>query len=222
MELLEWYIGLILVGLLLNLPHFFLPNQYKKEHQITFMILLLASLLEAYGTYTAIHKINNTFAYNLFFVYLETILILSFFYNFFKKQKNVRFAITFGSCIFLVWGVIYSLFFQNLSTFHTYSFSFGSLMIILCCIYFFIFIFLKDWFIDEKLAFNPLFWITTCIFLFYTSTFLYFSSITFLVDLDRNLVFILSAISRIMAVILYLGMGLAFYLPYLKKSVQKA
>lgn len=216
------YIGLILVGLILSVPHFFLPNQYKKEHQITFSILLLAFLLEAYGTYTGIYKINNTFAYNLFFVYLETILILLFFYKFFTQQKNVKLLITLGSCIFLFFGVIYTLFIKDLSTFHTFSFSLGSLMIILCCIYFFISIFLKDWFIDEKLALNPLFWITTSIFLFYTSSFLYFSSITFLIDLYRNQIFILSNIIRIMAVIMYLGMGLAFYLPYLKKSVQKA
>ncbi|GAB2625563.1 hypothetical protein GCM10026987_23790 [Belliella aquatica] len=95
-------------------------------------------------------------------------------------------------------------------------------MIILCCIYFFISVFLKDWFIDEKLPLNPLFWITTCVFLFYTTTFLYFSSVTFVTDLDRNLILILGSIKRTMAVIMYLGMGLAFYLPYLKKSVQKA
>ena len=160
-------------------------------------------------------------AYNLIFAYAETFLMLMFFYSFFESKK-AKTTLKLASLLFLVWGVIYTLFIEDLSTFHTYSFSLGSFIIILCCIYFFVSVFLKDWFIDEKLALNPLFWITTCIFLFYTSSFLYFSSITFLIYFYRDLIFILSNIIRIMAVIMYLGMGLAFYLPHLKKSVQKA
>ncbi|WP_229744353.1 hypothetical protein [Belliella aquatica] len=122
---------------------------------------------------------------------------------------------------FLLWGVGYSLYLGQLDTFQTLSFTFGSLLIIICCIYFFVSIFLKDWFLDEKLILNPLFWISTFIFLFYTSTFLYFSSVIFLTDLDKNLILILSTSKRIMAVIMYLGMGLAFYLPYFNRSEKK-
>ncbi|MFN3801364.1 hypothetical protein [Belliella pelovolcani] len=220
MEIIYWYVILIFIGLLLSVPHFFLSNQFKNQHLVIFFILLLAAFIELYGTYTLVRKINNIKAYNLFFVYGETLLILGFFYSFFESKK-AKLLIKIASLLFLVWGVINTLFIENLYTFHTYSFSLGSFMIILCCIYFFISVFLKDWFIDEKLALNPLFWITTCIFLFYTSTFLYFSSVTFVTDLNRNLILILGSLKRTMSIFMYLGMGLAFYLPYLNKLVQK-
>ncbi|MCH7405495.1 hypothetical protein [Belliella aquatica] len=221
MEHIDWYVAVILVGLLLSIPHFFLKSSFKKQHLITFIILLLGLCLESYGAYTVPRKINNIDVYNIFFVYLETVLILWLFESFFESKK-AKLLIKIASISFLFWGIIYTLYIEDLHTFHTYSFSLGSFMIILCCIYFFISVFLKDWFIDEKLPLNPLFWITTCVFLFYTTTFLYFSSVTFVTDLDRNLILILGSIKRTMAVIMYLGMGLAFYLPYLKKSVQKA
>ncbi|AFL83294.1 hypothetical protein Belba_0639 [Belliella baltica DSM 15883] len=205
----------------LSIPHFFLKNSFKKQHLITFIILILAFCLESYGAYTVPRKINNIDVYNIFFVYIETLLILWLFESFFESKK-AKLLIKIASISFLFWGIIYTLFIEDLSIFHTYSFSLGSFIIILCCIYYFISVFLKDWFIDEKLASNPLFWITTCIFLFYTSTFLYFSSVTFVTDLDRNLILILGSLKRTMSIFMYLVMGLAFYLPYLKKSVQKA
>ncbi|MCH7405494.1 hypothetical protein [Belliella aquatica] len=215
-----WYIGLIIMGLLLSIPSFFFPNKYKNQHFIIFLILLLSVCLETYGTYTLLRKINNTIAYNLFFIYLETILILLFFKSF-LKTKIIKNSINMAMIAFLLWGVGYSLYLGQLDTFQTLSFTFGSLLIIICCIYFFVSIFLKDWFLDEKLILNPLFWISTFIFLFYTSTFLYFSSVIFLTDLDKNLILILSTSKRIMAVIMYLGMGLAFYLPYFNRSEKK-
>jgi hypothetical protein len=221
MEILDWYIGFILLGFLLSIPHFFLLDKFKNVHLLTFLILLLATLLEFYGTYTAKSKINNTSVYNVFFVYGETLLILSLFYTIFnsKKEKN---TIKIASFLFLFWGIFYTILFENLNTFHSISFSIGSFLIILCCSYFFISTFYKDWFIYEKLILNPLFWITTFIFLFYTTTFLYFSSIALIIDLDSSLVLILDYLKWGMAVLMYLGMGLAFYLPFITKNTPKA
>lgn len=220
MNLIDWYNGLILVGLLLSIPHFFLLKKFKSQHLITFLILLLANILELYGEYTAQRKINNVLVYNIFFVYGETLQMFWFLHSLID-QKNVKKLIRLASAFFFVWGVIFTSFIQNLETFHSNSFSIGSLLIILCCIYFFLSFFFNDRFINESLVLNPLFWITTFIFFFYSTTFLYFSAFNLLSDLDKNLIVFLAYLKRIMAVIMYLGMGLAFYLPYFNKSEQK-
>lgn len=220
MNLLDWYNGIILVGLLLSIPHFFLSKTFKSQHLVTFIILLTASLLELYGTYTYLRKINNNLAYNIFFVYGETLLILSLFYIIFKEEK-IKLLLKITSISFLIYGSVICLFFQNLETFHTSSFSLGSLIVIICSIYFFLSIILKDNYLGENLMINPIFWIITSIFLFYTTTFLYFSFFNLLFNLDMSLITTLGNFKRILAVVMYLVMGLAFYLPYLNRTEQK-
>jgi hypothetical protein len=220
MNLIDWYNGIILVGFLLSIPHFFLSNTFKSQHLITFIILLTASLLELYGTYTYLRKINNNLAYNIFFVYGETLLILSLFYIIFKEKK-IKFLLKIASVSFIIYGSVICLFFQSMGTFHTSSFSLGSLIVIICSIYFFLLIILKDNYLGENLMIIPVFWIITSIFLFYTTTFLYFSFFDLLFDLDMSLITILGNFKRILAVVMYLVMGLAFYLPFLKTSKQK-
>ncbi len=221
MGLIDYYVVLIFVGLLLSIPPFFFLYNYKKQHLIIFTILLLAFTLESYGAYTISRKINNIVAYNIFFFYLETLLILWFFESFFKTRKS-KITIRVTMFTFFLWAIGYNLYLGDLMTFQTFSFTLGSTLIIFCCIYFFIAIFNKDWFIDESLTQNPLFWITNLIFLFYSSTFIYFTSVTLITDLDRDLILTLGNIKRIIAILMYLGMGLAFYLPYLNKNAQKA
>ncbi|AFL83292.1 hypothetical protein Belba_0637 [Belliella baltica DSM 15883] len=220
MELIDWYNGSLLVGLLFSIPHFFLKSKYKKEHLISFAILIVANILELYGEYTVQRKINNSLAYNLFFVYGETLLILGLFYSIFKEKKP-KFFLKIASFAFLLWGILYTILIENLRAFHTLSFSIGSLIIILCCIYFLVSIFLKEWYIKEFLMANPLFWITVFIFFFYSATTLYFSSVNLILKIDPKLNSILASINKIMAVTMYLGMGLAFYLPYFNRSEQK-
>ncbi|SNS08396.1 hypothetical protein SAMN06295967_10364 [Belliella buryatensis] len=220
MNLLDWYNGIILVGFILSIPHFFLSKTFKSQHLVTFIILLTACLLELYGTYTYLRKINNNLAYNIFFVYVETLLILSLFYIIFKEKK-IKLLLKIASISFLIYGSIICLFFQSMETFHTSSFSLGSLIIIICSIYFFLSIILKDNYLGENLVINPIFWIITSIFLFYTTTFLYFSFFDLLFDLDMSLITILGDFKRILAVVMYLIMGLAFYVPYLYRSEQK-
>lgn len=217
MNLIDWYNGLILVGLLLSIPHFFLSNKFKTQHLIIFIILLVSNILELYGEYTSQKKINNMLAYNIFFVYGETFLILWFFNSSFE-EKRVKTILKTASLLFLFWGIIFSILTKNFEIFHTYSFSIGSFLIILCCIYFFFCFSFNDRFINKSLFFNPLFWITTFIFFFYSTTFLYFSAFNLLSDLDKNLIVFLAYLKRIMAVIMYLGMGLAFYLPMVFKQ----
>lgn len=218
MEHIDWYVVFILVGLLVSIPHFFLLKQYKKQHLITFIILLLATALESYGSYTVSRKINNVLSYNLFFVYVETLLILIFLSSLISSDK-VKSVIKAYIIIFISFGLIYTIFIENLLTFHNYSFSLGSAFIITTCIYFFISILNKEMNSKSKLVLNPIFWIVTLILLFYTSTFFYFSSLKLLLEIERDLVKILSSLNRVVAISMYLVMGGSFYLSYFHKKI---
>ncbi|MCH7402523.1 hypothetical protein ACFOUP_17590 [Belliella kenyensis] len=55
------------------------------------------------------------------------------------------------------------------------------------------------------------------IFLFYATTFLYFSSFLMVIELDKEFSFTLGYLVKIMAMTMYLGMGLVFYLPILSR-----
>ena len=202
------------MGLLLSTPLFFLKNPYKKQHLITFLILIVATILEFYGTYTYLRKINNTIAYNLFFVYAETLLILWFFSSILKTNISLN-VIKIVSITFIILGLTFAFLTKDLDSFHAIPFSIGCFVIITCCIYFFSNIFVKEWYTNENLLTNPIFWIVTFLFLFYSATFLYFSSLNLLVSVDQQLNYILGTINRIMAVLMYLGMGFSFYIPML-------
>jgi hypothetical protein len=74
------YLPLLWVATVASIPAFFISNHsYKNQHRCIFIILVTISILESYGTYTSSRGINNALAYNIVFVYLETILILYFF-----------------------------------------------------------------------------------------------------------------------------------------------
>ncbi|SIS51949.1 hypothetical protein [Belliella pelovolcani] len=221
MKLLDWYNGLILVGLLFSIPAFFLNIKYKRQHLIVFMILVLGSSLELYGTYTYLRKLNNVPVYNIFFVYLETLLIYYLFYTIYQNKK-VQKAIIIGSLLFLLQGLFINLSFENLLVFQSISFTIGSLGIILCCIYYFYNIIFSNILFKERLILNPLFLIVTLIFFFYSTTFVHFSSFNLLHELDSSFLNVFSILIRTMAVLMYLGMGLAFYLPFLTKNTPKA
>ena len=75
---------------------------------------------------------------------------------------------------------------------------------------------------EKQLVVNPLFWIVTFIFFFYSATFLYFLSYKLILNMDRTLARTLVHLNQVLAVILYIAMGTAFYIPFFsQKSEQK-
>ena len=217
--MINWYSGLILMGLLLSIPLFFIKHRYQKQHQIIFIILFVVTLVEIYGTYTMNRSINNTLAYNLVFVYLETYLIFWLFNDIFnsKKAKNI---LKIGAIVFTIWGLVNTFFIQDFLTFHTNSYTLGSFIIISSSIYYFVSIFLDEDKNEKQLVVNPLFWIVTFIFFFYSATFLYFLSYKLILNMDRTFARTLVHLNQVLAVILYIGMGTEFYLPFFFSKIR--
>jgi hypothetical protein len=216
MEILDWYNGLIIIGMLASIPYFFIEaQQNKKKHLVIFLILVLISLVEVLGKYQQLSSQNNTTIYNVGYVIIGLSLKFYFFSLVFQKKKEKRLVLFLWSA-FITWSVINFLFFQSFGVFHHYSLAFGSLNLIGLCFFFFHGIFFKNWYLDKNLLAVPEFWIISLIMFFYSASLLYFFSFSFYYEgMDVTFYKQLNFFVKILGCIMYLVMGLAFYAPYL-------
>lgn len=207
------YLGLIWLGMFLSIPTFFIPeNPYKKQHLCIFTILSAVAVLESYGTYTSLNGINNVWAFNIVFVYLETLLFLYFFALVFTDPKFFKIIILLASG-FLIWGIINTLWIQTFDLLQTYSFIVGSILVIGCSIYFFYRIFDGNLFRDQNLFSVPSFWIVTFVLFFYACSFLFFASFRLMDESNYELLGKIYSLIKVLGVLMYLVMGMAFYSP---------
>jgi hypothetical protein len=211
--LLYIYPILLLTGMLLSIPVFFLKDlKHKNLFRIIFAVIVLVTILETFATYLYENEKQNVIYYNLAFVYLETFLILYFFQNVFPPQKAKKYtAFTIGA--FFIWAIIHSLFFQSLFVFHSASYVIGGIILICCSLYFFYGIMKEDWFPDQNLLGLPMFWITTMIMFFYSGSLLYFASFSFMSGQNVKLLGKFNVIIQALSVLMYWVMGLSFYIP---------
>lgn len=212
-----WYNLLIILGMLVSIPCFFLNIEEKKIHRIVFSILVLASGMETFALYLSMQGIANAVYYNIFYIYLQTFITLYFFNTLFYKDKVSK-LLLFSAVFFFIWGIVNSLFFQSIYLFQTYSYSLAGVFIIGCSINYFYNIFFKNWYRDLNLLSVPCFWIVSVILFFYSGTFLFFSTQIMWIQLDYNLYRSLAMINKVLAVNMYLVMGIAFYVPFVFKD----
>lgn len=217
LQYINWYIAVIGLGMLLNIPNFLIAHKYKKGGFIVFCILLLAFSLEIAGLYMSNNGIPNVIYYNLFFVHLETYLFFYLFSIVFDSKKITRWLMAAGLFLFGS-GIINSLFFQTINLFQTYSYALASIFIIFISIYFYYTIIFQNKYQDIQLVNLPYFWIISFVFFFYSASFLFFISTNIWLKLDIQLYFSLALMNQILAGLMYLVMGLAFYVPFLFKS----
>lgn len=217
-DIFDYYNLSILVSLIIGVLYLFKKNRpYRNTHYLILTILLLVFVLESYGTYSANQNIHNTFYYNIFFVLVETILIL-FYFLLISDIKKVRAIIITSIILFSAWYFINALFFQNIVThFQTNSYLLGGLLIITYCGRFFYEIFSFQKYPDGNLLAIPHFWIITGIFFFYAVSFMHFISLQ-IPEIDRDFLRSIAPIVRIMSVLMYLLMGLSFYFPKVFKN----
>lgn len=215
------YLAMIWVGMLVSIPAFFIPKrQYKNQHACIFIILLAVTIVESYGLYTSLNGINNAWAFNIVFVYLETMLFLYFFallYNDFKFTKMVFLIIT----LYIIWGILNTTFFQSFDLLQTYSFIAGSFIIIGFSIHYYHQIFNANIFGDQRLLSVPSFWIVTFVLFFYACSFLFFASVRMMDETNFGIFINIFFMIKILGAIMYLVMGLAFYAPFAFKETGK-
>lgn len=218
LDIFDYYTIPILFSLLLGILYLFKKNRpYKGSHYLILVILFLVTLLELYATYTANNNIHNLIYYNIFFVFLETNLIL-FYFLYISEIKKVRMIITITMFIFSAWYMINAMFIQNIVThFQTNSYVLGGILIIAYCGRFFYEIFSFQRYPDGNLLAIPHFWIITGIFFFYAVSFMHFISLQ-IPDIDKNFSVSIYPIVHFSSILMYLLMGLSFHLTKIFKK----
>lgn len=220
-QIMNGYIISIFISLLFSLLYFLVKNrnkEYKTTHLLIVFFIVLGSTIEVIGEITSSYGINNSLYYNLLFVYGQTLLFIYFFYLISETTQWKKRIIKL-STFFVCFGVVYSFYFRSIHlVFHNYSFAIGSLILITLAINFFLDIFNLNKYEDTNLLAVPYFWIVTVILFFYSAAFFYFTPIRFLYDIDIALAEPVFLILRLLAGLMYVVLGLAFYAPCVFKG----
>lgn len=218
MNLIYWYNFMILMGMLLSIPCFFLDLKgFKKGHRIVFSILVLVSIVEFYGGYLARQGIRNHWVYNIGFVYGETILILTYLSVVLNSPKN-KVVLKVTAFLFGAFAVLNTLFFDPIDQFHNYSLTIGSILIILGCFYFFYVVMTQDTYLDAKLWQVPDFWVVSFFLLFYSASMMYFSFLYNVIELEDVMRKQLNFVLKVIGGTMYLVFGLVYYIPVFAKK----
>jgi hypothetical protein len=211
------YLFSILGGLVGALIYAFKVNKNKSKTQLLILgLIAFVACFELYAIYLVNNGRHNRFVYNICFIYLETFLILGYLSSIIESKK-IRKIILYFSLTFLIWGVINSVFIQDIwLTWHNYSFLLASLSILTFSLAFLYGITKNNEYLDRPLLSIPHFWNASILLVFYSSAFLYFISADFLTELDPKLVAILGSFNRTVAGIMYIVLGFSYYAPLLQ------
>lgn len=217
-EIFDYYPISILISLIIGSLYLFKKDRpYKKTHYLILSILLIVTILEFYCTYSANRSIQNTIYYNIFFVLIETNLILFYFFLI-SERKKLRIIISMFILVFSSWYLINALLFQNIVThFQTNSYLLGGILLIAFSGRFFYEVFSFQRYPDSNLLSIPHFWNVTGILFFYSVSFMHFISIQ-IPNIDEDFFKSIAPIVQISSVLMYLLMGLSFHLPVIFKD----
>ena len=149
----------------------FCKSLFKTPYVILIPYLLMTVTAELIGKYFAIHKryIENV---NLFNV-TTVIEFVIFYYLFYQSITSTRLKkiIIYTIPLYVVMAAINQLFIQGFNSFHTYTMLIGTIFLIV-----FVFFYFYEAFSNKEplsLPQEPMFWISTGVFLFYLGDFTY-------------------------------------------------
>ncbi|WP_304884192.1 hypothetical protein [Rhodonellum sp.] len=208
---------LISIGFSLVAAFVFYGIQTKNQDKTQIIILGILGLvfsMEFLGAYTASKGINNSLLYNIGWVYLESMLLLFYFW---KIERNSNFKkiienITYG---ILIWGLINTIFFQSISSvFQFYSLLPFSALIIFLCLRFLVKVWNFEIFSDSLLISLPHFWIVVGMLFFYLEATIFFGMFQFFPEQVIESIKMLGSLNRFLAGIMYLFFGLSYFIPY--------
>jgi hypothetical protein len=207
------YIISLQVAFLSSLPVFFIKNRkVEKNHLLIAVVLLLVMLLESYGSYSSNRSNTNILYFNFGFVYLETVLLITYFL-FINVRTFIKTSLLTSLAIFTGWFLINFILFQPIDThFQTNSYLLGSLLLIIFSGNFFYEIFTFKRYSKDNLLAIPHFYIVTGIFFFYSASFMHFISLQ-IPDIDKEFINAIYPFIRFLSSLMYILMGVAFYAP---------
>ncbi|WP_373497193.1 hypothetical protein [Aquiflexum sp.] len=194
----------------------------KKEelsvHRLIVVILTWVLVFESFGLITARQKINNSLLYNVSWVYIESILIIAYFYLLEKSSRFKKRIIQISISI-LVWGLVNSIFFQPI----TLALQYYSLLPFGVFIIFLTIRLLKNilnlqLYPDHNLLTIPHFWISSTLLFFYFEALLLFGTYQLNPAFIVENVTVLFSFNKFTAGMMYLFLGVAFIFPHLDKN----
>jgi hypothetical protein len=217
------YLTVIAFGLMASALYLVLDKKIDHPSQRIFLgILAMVLVLETVGLLTARQRINNSLGYNIGFVYLESLLLIGYFY-FMEKSPFFRKIILLVTLFLAVWGMVVSVQLQNIQTeFQYFAFlPFGLFILFLSGRLLSQILNLRI-FEDWDLLLLPHFWISTAVLFFYLEALLVFGTYQFNPDFVIANVSIIFGFNRFLAGTMYFVFGFAFFIPLIyERFLQK-
>ena len=217
------YLSVIAFGLLASAMYLLFDKKIDHPSQRIFLgILAMVLVLETVGLLTARQRINNSLGYNIGFVYLESLMLIGYFY-FMEKSLFFRKIILLVTLFLLVWGIIVSVQVQDIRTvFQYFAFlPFGLFILFLSGKLLSQILNLRI-FEDWDLLLLPHFWIATATIFFYLEALLIFGTYQFNPEFVVANVKVLFGFNRFIAGTMYFVFGFAFFIPLIyERFLQK-
>lgn len=217
------YLTVIAFGLIASTMYLFFEKKTVHPSQRIFIgILSIVLILETVGLLTARQRINNSLGYNIGFVYIESLLLIGYFY-FMEKSPFFKKIIVLITFLILVWGAVVSVQLQNIQmVFQYYTFlPFGLFLLFLSGRLLGQILNLRM-FADWDLLLLPHFWISTAIIFFYLEALLIFGAYQFDPEFVIANVKVLFGFNRFIAGTMYFVFGIAFFIPLIyERFLQK-
>lgn len=218
----SFYIYVILFSLLIGTIPLAFKKRNRLAHQVILSVIFIGALTEVVGAYYGNRGVNNSWVYNLGFLYLETVFLWFYFLILFNKQQLYRKIFVLSFIFFSLWFAFNSTYLQGFwYTFQTYTVVISSLSIILYSLWFFYLVTFKNLLSEENLLWTPAFWVVCFVFFFYTASFMHFASMSYLIGIDRKLIEALGLILTTLSGMMYLALGIAYNLPYFSRICHK-
>ena len=206
MSFLPIYIYIIAISFLASLSVYFTLNSSPFYLKL-FPPFLFATLgVESLGAYLpSIHK-PNVWLYNFFTVFEFCFYLLVI--NLIINNKRIKKIIRIILILYPIITIVNIIFIQQMKSFHTVTYSFGCLLVVIFCIYYFFELFKLPKAV--KLKNNPAFWICSGLLFFYCCGFPLYGLTNFISGISNLIIRNFFAIIIILNIFLYSLFTIAF------------
>jgi hypothetical protein len=206
MSFLPLYIYFIAISFMASLSVYF-TSKNSPFYLKLFPPFLLATLIaELLGSYLSSVSRNNLSLYNFFtvFEFCFYLGIISLIISHQQMKKIIRVVLL----VYALTSTVNIIFIQKMKAFHTVTYAFGCLLIVIFCIYYFFELFKHPK--SVKLKNNPAFWICSGLLFFYCCGFPLFGLSNFLNGISELIIKNFYAIIIILNIFLYSLFTIAF------------
>jgi len=181
--------------------------RYWKTDKLTTigLLLILTGIVEYWGAWLSSHKTHNEWLYNTFFVIEFTLFVLSIYKEISNQFYKKTIVFFYSSYLLLV--IVNIIFIQPIDQFHIYTFTFGSLVMVITSG---IFLYGLINYSENDFFRDPFFWICTGLLFFYVGNFLLMTSLNYVNAHFKGLAKKLFLITELLSILEYSLFIIAF------------